>query len=59
MHPSFGNRFDFDIAVMFLTSPLTIDDRQTAIVPLPEQGASVEDDSEALITGWGAEQVNY
>lgn len=58
MHPSFGNRFDFDIAIMFLSSPLTIDNKQTAVIPLPVQGAPVEDNSTALITGWGAEEVN-
>ena len=57
-HPDFNNLgFDYDISLLFLSSPLNIDGTTTALVPLPAQSQIVDDGASALVTGWGSTQV--
>ncbi|XP_077288094.1 mite allergen Eur m 3-like [Arctopsyche grandis] len=53
-HPNFSiHTSDNDIALLFLTNPLQIDDQTTKIIPMPSQDIRVKNGSEAIIAGWG------
>ena len=57
-HPDFNNLgFDYDISLLFLSSPLNIDGTTTALVPLPALSQTVDDGASAFVTGWGSTQV--
>jgi trypsin len=48
-----SNTLDYDIAVLILSSSITIDNLNTRIITLPAKNLNVPAGSSALVTGWG------
>lgn len=48
--------FDFDFALLKLTSAISLDGTTKAIIPLPRENEPITDGTAVLVTGWGETQ---
>lgn len=56
-HPSFNTySFDFDFALLKLSSLIKLDGKTKAIIPLPTGNQAIADNTAVSITGWGETQ---
>jgi hypothetical protein len=60
IHPTYGNganSFDYDFAFYIGSTPIVVQAPATALIPLPAQNATIADDANCFIAGWGSERV--
>lgn len=58
INAAFNQFLDYDIALMFLSEPIQIDDTKTKPIKLPPRNIEIEDNEELTVAGWGSIKVN-